>query len=267
MTKVKLLVLIMIMGFLLPSTLQADGQVNAGTASKSRPELFGIEIIKSIPHDSNAFTQGLTFFNGDLYESTGLYHRSTLRKIDIHSGRVTKMVRLDRALFGEGIAILNDKIYQLTWKNKMGFVYDVRTFKQIGRFDYEGEGWGLTQDGQNLIMSDGSSTITFRNPNTYEAVRKIEVLDGNRLITGINELEYVQGEIWANIFMENNIVRIDARTGRVSGWIDIGSLYAQIPDGSKVDVLNGIAYDPLNNRIFVTGKLWPKIFEIRLIKK
>jgi glutamine cyclotransferase len=165
------------------------------------------------------------------------------------------------------MAILHNKIYQLTWRNQTGFIYDLLSFRQIGKFSYQGEGWGLATDGKILFMSDGSSLITCRDPVSFKTIRKIDVRDGNRPVDKLNELEFIGGEIWANIFMEDIIARISPQTGQVLGWIDLSPLLSLLPDPRKINILNGIAYDPEKARIFVTGKFWPKLFEIKIRNK
>jgi glutamine cyclotransferase len=187
--------------------------------------------------------------------------------MEITSGKVIKEVKLAEEYFGEGMAILHNKIYQLTWRNQTGFIYDLPTFRPTGKFFYPGEGWGLATDGKILFMSDGSSLITGLDPVSFKIMRKIDVHDGNRPVDKLNELEFIEGEIWANVFMENIIVRISPQTGEVLGWIDLSPLLSLLPVAQKIDVLNGIAYDPEKVRIFVTGKLWPKLFEVRIRNK
>jgi len=231
----------------------------------NRNSISDIVITNTFPHNPGSFTQGLVYHKGYLYESTGLNGNSSLKKIEIESGRVIKETKLGEKYFGEGLAILNDKIYQLTWKNREGFIYDLHTFREIGRFSYPGEGWGLATDGKILFMSDGSSTIFFIEPELFKIVGKIEVHDKNKIpINNLNELEYVKGEIWANIFMEDIIVRISPQTGNVLGWVDLRSLYKILPNQGRRDVLNGIAYDRKGDRIFITGKHWPELFEIKI---
>jgi glutaminyl-peptide cyclotransferase len=229
--------------------------------------ISNIKVINEFPHDQESFTEGLTYHEGYLYESTGLKGKSLLRKIEIKSGRIIQETKLADDLFGEGMTIISDNIYQLTWHNNKGFIYNLKNFEKTGEFHYEGEGWGLTTDDKNLLMSNGSAVITYLNPITFEVIRKITVHDEYRLIKNLNELEFIRGEIWANIFMEDVIVRISPSTGRVLGWIDLRSLVSLLPPLERRDVLNGIAYDKENDRIFVTGKFWPKLFEIRLIDK
>jgi len=225
--------------------------------------VYRYRIVNTFPHDKNAFTQGLEYHNGYLYESTGLKGESSLRKVELRTGRVLRIHRLAPEYFGEGITILGDRIYQLTWQNGICFVYDLNTFRQITQFRYYGEGWGLTNDGKHLIMSDGSDTITFRDPETFAEVRKIRVRANGKPVEMLNELEYIEGEIWANIWYSDMIARIDPQTGFVKAWIDMEGL--PVPDRTSEDVLNGIAYDRQNKRIFVTGKRWSKLFEIELV--
>jgi glutaminyl-peptide cyclotransferase len=223
-----------------------------------------IKVINEFPHDPGSFTEGLTYYKGYLFESTGLKGRSLLRKIEIKSGRIIQETKLADDYFGEGMTIIGNKIYQLTWHNNKGFIYNLNNFEKTGQFYYNGEGWGLATDGKNLWMSNGSAVITCHSPVNFEFIGKISVHDEHRLINNINELEFVRGEIWANIFMEDVIVRISPKTGKVLGWIDLRPLYSMLPPPERRDVMNGIAYDKENDRIFVTGKFWPKIFEIRL---
>jgi glutaminyl-peptide cyclotransferase len=227
---------------------------------------YGYQIVNIWPHDSNAFTQGLILMDGKLLESTGEEGRSSLRRVDLESGRVLKKVDVPSPYFAEGIAMLNGKIYQLTWQHQVGFIYDAQTFERTGQFNYDGEGWGLTTDGQSLILSDGSSRIRFINPADFKVTRTINVVDGQRSIDQLNELEWVNGEIYANVWHDNRIATIDPQTGHVNAWIDLNGL---MPAGELQDqeaVLNGIAYDAASNKLFVTGKLWPRLFEIRVKK-
>lgn len=230
----------------------------------SKTPVSDISIVNIFPHDPASFTEGLICHQGYLYESTGLNGKSVLKKNEIKSGKVIKKVDLNQQYFGEGIAILDKKIYQLTWRNQTGFIYDSLSFRKIGEFSYSGEGWGLTTDGKYLIMSNGTSEITYLNPKTFQVIRKIKVRDGEIQVDNLNELEFIQGEIWANVFMEDIIARISPQTGKVLGWIDLKQLYALLPDLGRRDVLNGIAYDHEGGRIFVTGKYWPKLFEIKV---
>jgi glutamine cyclotransferase len=249
--------------------LSAEGQTRSSSdfLMTTKTPIDEIVVVHTYPHDSSAFTEGLVYHKGYLYESTGLRGKSALRKVEVNSGRVIKEADLAEKYFGEGMAILRNKIYQLTWQNQTGFIYNLSTFKLIGKFSYAGEGWGLATDGKNLFMSDGSSQITCRAPDTFQIIRKINVRDGDRPIDKLNELEIIGGEIWANIFMENIIARISLQTGEVLGWIDLRPLFSRLPASPKRDVLNGIAFDSEKERIFVTGKFWPTLFEIKIRNK
>ncbi|OYT73271.1 MAG: glutamine cyclotransferase [Armatimonadetes bacterium CP1_7O] len=234
------------------------------TASESEPPVYRYRIVNTFPHDRNAFTQGLEFHNGYLYESTGLKGQSSLRKVELRTGRVLQIHRLPQEYFAEGITLFGDRIYQLTWQNGVCFVYNANSFRQMTQFRYDGEGWGLTNDGKYLIMSDGSETITFRDPETFAEVRKITVRAQGKPVKNLNELEYIDGEIWANIWYSDMIARIDPQTGIVKAWVDMEGL--PVPNRGSEEVLNGIAYDRQNKRIFVTGKNWSKLFEIELVE-
>lgn len=226
-----------------------------------------VAIINIFPHDPESFTQGLAYHQGYLYESTGLNGKSVLKKIEIKSGKAVKSVKLSEKYFGEGMAILGNKIYQLTWQNQTGVIYDLASFRTIGTFSYQGEGWGLTNDGKSLIMSNGSSVINYLNPITFKVIREINVQDGDIPVNNLNELEFVRGEIWANVFQEDVIARISPQTGKVLGWIDLSQLNTLLPQSERRDVLNGIAYDPESDRLFITGKFWPNLFEIKVQNK
>lgn len=218
-------------------------------------------VVATYPHDPQAFTQGLAFHEGALYEGTGQYGRSSIRQVDIETGAIQRITPLNRLYFGEGIAILGNRLYQLTWQNGVGFVYDLDTFQQIASFRYEGEGWGLTHDGENLILSDGTATLRYLDPETFAVVRTLRVTDAGRPVLRLNELEYVNGEIWSNVWYDERIARISPETGEVIEWEDLSTLY---PRALRLadDVLNGIAYDADNDRLFVTGKNWPQLFEL-----
>lgn len=231
---------------------------------KTRVPIASVDVKNSYPHDPGAFTQGLFFHQDDLYESTGLNGKSTLVRKNVQTGKILRAVKLPREYFAEGIALLNGKIYQLTWRNQIAMIYDAGSFQTIGQLKYQGEGWGLTSDGRYLLMSNGSPEITFRDPDSFRVVRKIKVHDGDTPVEYLNELEYIKGEIWANVFTQDIVARISPKDGRVIGWIDLSLLRAYLPRHANVDVLNGIAYDEERRRIFVTGKYWPKIFEIQL---
>ncbi len=224
-------------------------------------------VVHTYPHDSKAFTQGLIYLNGHLYESTGLRGRSSLREEDLATGRIIKFQMLSNRYFGEGLTNWHNELIQLTWTSHVALVYDLKTFRFIRSFPCPWEGWGLTQDGKNLILSDGSATLHFLDPSTFKQVRSIKVTDNGKPVTQLNELEYIHGQIYANIWHSNRIARISPVSGNVLGYIDLKGL---LPPGSVSDseaVLNGIAYDATHNRLFVTGKLWPKLFEIDVISR
>jgi glutamine cyclotransferase len=233
-------------------------------STPSRAPVAGYRVVHVFPHDPQAFTQGLVYLDGVFYEGTGLNGRSSIRKVKIENGEVLQIQKIDSQYFGEGIAVLGDTIFELTWQSGIGFLYDRASFQRKGTFTYRGEGWGLTHDGKRLIMSDGSAFLQFLDPATQKVVSRLEVRDGGRPVLNLNELEYVKGEIFANVWQTNRIARISPRTGRVTGWIDLtGLLSAREAEGT--DVMNGIAYDAARDRLFVTGKLWPKVFEIRIV--
>lgn len=231
--------------------------------------VYGYQVVKTFPHDPMAFTQGLVFHDGYFLEGTGLEGRSSLRKVEISTGKVLKKIDIESKYFGEGITLFKDKIYQITWQTNQAFEYDLETFKRLKSFTYSTEGWGITHDGTKLIMSDGTATLYFRDPETFKEIGKVTVKDDNGEISLLNELEYIKGEIYANIWGTNTIARIDPKTGKVVGWIDLTGLLKpeDMKPGHQVDVLNGIAYDEKADRLFVTGKLWPKVYEIKLVKK
>lgn len=233
------------------------------------PALYTYEIIKEYPHDIKAFTQGLEFYNGVLYESTGKKGRSSLRKVDYRSGKVLKQIDLENTQFGEGITIMNNKIYQLTWQNKMGFVYDLKDFKKIGSFQYgqSKEGWGLCNDGKKIFKSDGTEKIWFLNPDTMAEEGYIETVTNKSVFNMANELEYVNGKIYANVYQKPSMMIIDAQSGAIEGVINFGGLKEKVTKHAKLDVLNGVAYHPERRTFFVTGKNWDKMFEVKIIKK
>jgi glutamine cyclotransferase len=226
----------------------------------------GYRVLATYPHDPNAYTQGLVFIDGTLYEGTGLEGQSELRRVDLDTGMVLQRHALGEQYFGEGIAVVGDRIYQITWQSGIAFVYDRETFDRLETFAYGGEGWGLTTDGERLIMSDGSDRLFFRDPETFAVTGSVRVRDDGLPVTYLNELEYIDGEVWANVYQTDWIVRIDPASGEVIGWIDMRGLRpANDPRWENVDVLNGIARDPDSGRLFVTGKDWPELFEIELI--
>jgi glutaminyl-peptide cyclotransferase len=222
-------------------------------------------VVHVFPHDPEAFTQGLVYFDGFLYEGTGLNGRSSIRKVRLENGEVLQIQKLDPQYFGEGIAILGNSLFELTWQAELGFIYDRRTFQRTGTFTYKGEGWGLTQDGKRLIMSDGSSYLRFIDPVTRKEVSRLQVRDGGKPVERLNELEYVKGEVLANVWQTERLARISPKTGQVLGWVDLSGLLSA-REAQTVDVLNGIAYDAEHDRLFVTGKLWPKLFEIKVVE-
>lgn len=226
--------------------------------------VYSYQIINEYLHDATSFTQGLYYDNGYFYESSGLYGQSELRKIDPITGNITEVRRLSEEYFGEGITALGDEIYQLTWKSHIGFVYNNFDFSLNSTFTYATEGWGLTTDGLNLIMSDGTNKIFYIDPDTFKVVKVLDVVDGERPIVNINELEYINGEIFANIWHVDYIACISPETGQVVRWIDMRDLMDHQVDWSEENVLNGIAYDKDNKRLFVTGKRWPYIYEVEL---
>jgi glutamine cyclotransferase len=252
------------------AALQCNAGANSGpTANTTTPANAPVakhsyEIVHIYPHDAGAFTQGLIFVDGKLYEGTGQEGRSSLREVDLQSGRVLKKVDVPEPFFAEGITLLNGKIYQLTWQHQMGFIYNAQTLEKTGQFQYTGEGWGITNDGHSLIMSDGSNRIRFLDPDSFRVTKTIAVTDGRTPVNELNELEYVNGEIYANIWHDQRIVTIDPQNGRVTGWIDLTGLLQPGAVHDEEAVLNGIAFDQAGNRLFVTGKLWPQLFEIKL---
>jgi glutaminyl-peptide cyclotransferase len=238
----------------------------AGTASAdSEVPVYSVEVVHTYPHDVTAFTEGLFYLNGFLYESTGLEQHSSIRKVRLETGEVVKKINIAPQYFGEGIVNWRDHIIGLTWKTEVGFVFDLASFKQERKFSYQGEGWGLTQDGKEIIMSDGTPQLRFLDPETLKETHRIEVKLRGRAVPNVNELEWVKGEIFANVWQTNWILRIDPNSGNVVGVVDLKGLLKQtdiVP--GQTDVLNGIAYDSKGDRLFVTGKNWPKLFEIQL---
>ena len=225
--------------------------------------VLSVKVVHAYPHDRQAFTQGLEYYGGYLYESTGIAGQSTLRRVALHTGAVIQKVSLPPQYFGEGLTIFQEKIYQLTWLSKKGFVYDLRIFRQVGEFPYDGEGWGLTNDEKSLILSDGTNKIRYIDPRSFAVTRTIEVYAGREGVVNLNELEYIKGEIFANIWHSPRIARIDPRSGQVLAWIDLTSLVAKEQHSDEA-VLNGIAYDKVRDRLFVTGKNWSNLFEIKV---
>jgi len=236
----------------------------AAPASAGVP-VYGVTVVRAYPHDPEAFTEGLFWLNGFLYESTGLEGKSSLRKVELSTGKVLQSRPLDSKYFGEGVVAWKGKLVQLTWKSEIGFTYDLATFKPRASFHYAGEGWALTQDGQRLIMSDGGPQLRFLDPASLKETGRVAVTHNGRPLANINELEWVKGEVLANIWQTNFIVRIDPKTGKTTGVIDLRPLAEmEAAKGRQIDVLNGIAYDAVHDRLFVTGKLWPDLYEIKL---
>jgi len=246
---------------IMPNNPNANASSSAAVA---RQDSF--EIIKSYPHDPNAFLQGLVWYEGSFYESTGSHAPSvsTVRHVEFPSGKVAQSIRLDTEHFGEGLALVDNRLIQLTWQSGIGFIYDRETLRQVGKFSYDTEGWGITYDGKNLIMSDGSNRLTYLDPQTFKPVRSLSVTMNGRPVEELNELEFIEGEIWANIWKTDLIIRIDPENGRTKSFLNLKGI---LPPEMRTDpeaVLNGIAYDPQSKRIFVSGKLWPLLFEIKV---
>ena len=239
----------------------------ATVAAAQTAPVRSYKIVASYPHDPKAFTEGLEYRDGFLYESTGLNGESSIRKVDLATGAVLKNMPLSTLYFGEGITFFGGRLFQLTYTSGIGFVYDAKAWQPLGNFHYSGEGWALTHDDKRLIMSDGSSALRFLDPATQRELGRVVVRDGTRPVPNVNELEYIDGEVWANIWQTELIARIDPRSGQVNSWVNLSGLLQKAGAGPDADVLNGIAYDAQKKRIFVTGKRWPKLFEIRVVEK
>ena len=252
------------------SLMLAVAPLIAGAAPRQRPPqtvpVHGYTVVRTLPHDRTAFTQGLTWFGGALYESTGQYGQSSIRKVRLETGAVERRAALPAQVFGEGSVVWRDRLIAITWTSGVGFVFGRDDFRLRRRFTYAGEGWGLTQDGRRLILSDGTPTLRFLDPETLAETGRVTVTAGGRPVARLNELEWVKGEVWANVWMTNLIARIDPATGVVKGWIDLTGLLplADQAGAGEDGVLNGIAYDAAGDRVFVTGKYWPKLFQIRV---
>ncbi len=241
------------------------GRDSSGEAALA--PVYGYQIVHAYPHDPEAFTQGLIYRDGFLFESTGLNGRSTLRKVRLETGEVLSEYVLEEKYFGEGLTNWGDTLVQLTWQSRTGFLYDEASFNLLGTFRYGGEGWGLTHDERQLIMSDGSASLRFLDPATFEEIGRLVVEDRDLPVAFLNELELVKGEVYANVWQRDRIAIVSPQSGRVDGWIDLAGLRQEMGATKPVDVLNGIAYDAAGDRLFVTGKLWPKLFEIRLVPR
>lgn len=254
--------------FLITVLVSTLGVACNDAGSKTPPAtpggVSGYEIVNTWPHSREAYTQGLIFHEGKLIESTGQEGRSSIRRVELETGDILQKASLPFEYFGEGLTLLNGKLYQLTWQHQKGFIYDPVTFQKIGEFNYYGEGWGLTHDGQFLILSDGTNRLRFIDPATFQVKKIVSVTDRGAPVTQLNELEYARGEILANVWHSNKIARIDPVSGRVVGWIDLTGLLSPGEVTHDDAVLNGIAYDEATGRLVVTGKMWPKLFEIRL---
>lgn len=242
------------------------GQVSSARTAQPAA-VDGYRVVNVYPHDTGAYTQGLIFRGGFLFESTGRYGQSTLRKVELETGRVVQQHRLAPAYFAEGLAEWNGELFQLTWRSQLAFVYDSATFAPRRTFGYTGEGWGLTDNERELILSDGTATLRFLNPHDFRETGRVVVRDGRLPVSDLNELEYVRGEIYANVWHTDRIARISPQTGQVTGWIDLRGLMVAAHRLDNEAVLNGIAFDAAGNRLFVTGKLWPKLFEIEVVTR
>jgi glutamine cyclotransferase len=241
--------------------------VSEALGQTGNPAIYGYRIVNVYPHDSRAFTQGLVYRDGFLFESTGLYGRSTLRKVRLESGEVIQQVPVDAKYFAEGLTDWGGLLIQLTWQSSIGFVYDLRTLALQSEFNYPGEGWGLTHDRGRLIMSDGSSSLRFLDPATFKEIGRVSVKDRGEPVENLNELEFVRNDLFANVWHTDRIAIIAPQSGQVIGWIDLSGLLSDIYRTNPEAVLNGIAYDTARDRLFVTGKLWPKLFEIQLERR
>ncbi len=241
--------------------------VSEASGQTGDPAIYGYRIVNVYPHDSRAFTQGLVYHHGFLFESTGLYGRSTLRKVRLESGEVIQQHPVDAKYFAEGLTDWGDRLIQLTWRSSIGFVYDLRTLRVQREFSYLGEGWGLTHDRKRLIMSDGSSSLRFLDPATFKEIGRVSVKDRGEPVENLNELDFVRNDVFANVWHTDRIAIIEPRSGQVIGWIDLSGLLSNSYRTDPEAVLNGIAYDSAGDRLFVTGKLWPKLFEIHLERR
>ena len=247
-----------------PTAAPAQVSAQAAAVQQSNVKTLDWSIARAFPHDPTSFTEGLLWHDGALYESTGLEGQSKLRRVDLQSGQAEKNVNLPPQLFGEGLALANDRLYQMTWQTKIGFVYDAKTFKPLARFNYQNEGWGLTFDGTELIQSDGSDVLTWRDPKNFAAKKTLKVTRDGAALRDLNELEWIGGYVWANVWQTDDIVVIDPANGKVVAQLDLTGLLGASDRTGQEDVLNGIAYDAANKRVFVTGKNWSKLFWIRV---
>ena len=255
---------ILLLGLVLACSGEAM-KAQAQPTPVSKAARFSFRVVKGFPHDPTAFTQGLVFADGIFYESTGLRGHSTIRKVMPETGVVIHQEKVEDRFFAEGLALVGKELLQLTWEENTGFVYDKDTLKRVRTFTYPTEGWGMAFDGKDLVMSDGSSRLFFLDPATQKTIRSLQVVDGGRPVERLNELEFIRGELWANVWTTDRIAKIDPLTGRVTGWIDLTGLLRPEARGPEGDVLNGIAWDKAGDRIFVTGKKWPWIFQIEVV--
>jgi glutamine cyclotransferase len=247
-------------------TSSCAGDSTANSNRANGVPTYGYEVVNTYSHARDSFTQGLEYHNGKLFESAGGEGTSSLRVVELDSGKVLDKVDVPMPYFAEGLTLFNGKLHQLTWQNEVGFIYDANSLSKIDQFRYDGEGWGLTNDGTSLILSDGTNRIRFIDPGSFKVSRTIAVLDGNKPIDSLNELEYINGEIYANIWHRDMIAIINPQTGKVNAWLNLTGLLKPGEVHDEEAVLNGIAFDAGSNRLFVTGKLWPKLFEIRVKK-
>lgn len=254
------------MRFLIAAAVAVSFACSPASQAGGTPE-YGYEVVHSYPHDPHAYTQGLFFLNGIMYESTGLWGESSIRKVRFETGEVLEKRDIPEQYFGEGIINWKDRLLEITWKSELGFIYNLATFAPTGQFKYPGEGWGLTQDSKRIIMSDGTAELRFWDPETLREMGRVTVTDDTGPVKELNELEWVKGEVYANVYQTDRIARINPSNGKVTGWIDLSGILNPADRTGNEDVLNGIAYDARTNRLFVTGKRWPKLFEIRLVKK
>ncbi|HBG96306.1 MAG TPA: glutamine cyclotransferase [Chromatiaceae bacterium] len=247
------------------AVLTGIAALSVALAWTSSAPVADFRVVASFPHDPTAFTQGLVFHAGELFEGTGLYGQSTLRRVELESGLVQQQIALPKHLFGEGITVWDDEIIQVSWRARLGIRYDRATLQRLGTFRLSGEGWGIAHDGQHWIVSDGSDTLHFLDPATQQEVRRVRVHDGPQAITRLNELEFIDGEIWANIWLSDRLVRISPADGAVIGYVDLSRLWPASRIRDPQAVLNGIAYDAKNRRLFVTGKYWPRLYQIEVL--
>ncbi len=255
------------MSFLVVISLLVLGSLNSEPVHQPKARQYGYRVVQIYPHDSSAFTQGLEYRGGFLYEGTGLKGRSTLRKEKLETGAVVQQINVAPEFFGEGITVINQHVLELTWQAHMGFIYDQASFRKLRTFSYAGEGWGLANDGETIYLSDGTAQIRCLDAGTFAETRRINVHDGSTPVTELNELECVRGQIYANVWHSWRIARISPSDGAVVGWIDCSGIISSNELHDPEAVLNGIAYDAMGDRLFVTGKLWPKLFEIKLVPR